>query len=125
VRVQAADEARILELAAALALAADHRDDLPAATDQLTEHPCGLVRQGPRLRPHGLGEAGDGSGVQPVGLGEPAGGAGEIADLARIDDRQGQAGGAERGSDGRLEAAGGLEHDQPRREPRQALGQGR
>ena len=61
--------------------------------------------------------------IQPIGLGEPAGGAGEVADLAGIDRGQGQLCGGERGGDGHLEAAGGLEHDKARGELGQALDQ--
>jgi hypothetical protein len=58
-----------------------------------------------------LGEQRDRLGVEPVGLGEPAGGAGEGADPVRVDDGERQPGAGERGGDGDLEAAGGLEHD--------------
>jgi hypothetical protein len=59
-----------------------------------------------------LGEARDQLGIQPIGRGEAADGAGEGADLGRIDDRERQAGGGDRGRAGDLEAAGRLEHDQ-------------
>ena len=124
-RFHAADEVRVLELAATLAFAADHLDDLPAPGDQFAEPTRGFVRQRPRLRLDGLGEARDRLRVQPIGLGQPAGGAGEVADLARVDDHQRQAGGAECRGDGRLEAARGFEQDELRRQPRQALGQSR
>jgi hypothetical protein len=83
------------------------------------------IRQRPWLRPHRLGEARDRFGVQAIGLGEPPGGAGEVADLARVDDHQRQAGGAERRGDGRLKAPGGLKHDQPRGKRGEAVGQRR
>ena len=123
--IDAADQLGVAQLAAPLALAADHLDNLAPAGDQLAEVPRGLVRQRPRLRLHRLGEARDRLGVQPVGLGQPTGGAGEVADLARVDDHQRQARSAQRGGHGCLEAAGGLEHDQARGEPGQAFGQRR
>jgi hypothetical protein len=119
------DEARIAELAATLALAADHRDDPPAARDQPAEAARGLVRHGPRLRPHGLGGACDRLGVEPVGPGQPARGAGEVADPARVDDHRRRAGGAQRRSGRRLGAAGGLKHDQCRGELGEPFGQDR
>ncbi len=156
-RVHAPGEARVLELAPALALAADHLDQLPAAGDQLAEVPRGPVRQRPGLRPHGLsppvgpkgrrrtGSACDGLCVQPVGLGQPPCSPCDITDLALrrllapaiswtdrcascarwIDDHERQASGAQRGGYGRLEATSGLEHDQPRGEPGQPVGQRR
>ena len=51
-------------------------------------------------------------GVQPVGLGEASDGSGEVADLAGVDDGKRQAGAGQCRSDGALEAAGGLQHDQ-------------
>jgi hypothetical protein len=58
----------------------------------------------------------DRRGVDRIGLGQLAGGAGEIADLARIDHRQRQAGRGHRAGHDRLVAAGGLHCDQLRRQ---------
>jgi hypothetical protein len=49
-------------------------------------------------------EGGEHAGVEGVGLGEPPGGAGEVADLAGIDDRERQVGASEGGGHGQLEA---------------------
>ena len=59
-----------------------------------------------------LGEDGDDLRVQSVGLGEPPQGAGEVADLARVDHRQRQAGARQRSRHGQFEAAGGFQDDQ-------------
>jgi hypothetical protein len=83
------------------------------------------VRQGAHRRPHGFGEAGDRRGVQAVGLGQPTHGAGEGADLARVDDRDRQAGRGQGRGEADLHPAGGLEHDECRRERTQALDQRR
>ena len=69
----------------------------------------GIGRGSGRTR---FGEARDGLGIQPIGLGEPAGGAGEVADGGGLTTARGRLCGGERGGDGHLEAAGGLEHDQ-------------
>ena len=119
--LDAAGQLGVAELAAALALAADHLDQLPAPGDELAELPCGRVRQQPRLRPDRLGEAGDGLGIEAVGLGEPAGRTGEVADLARVDDGQRQPRRGQSGGDGGLEAARRLQHDQAWCGLRQAL----
>jgi hypothetical protein len=123
-RIDPADQLRRRELAAALALAADHLDDLAAAGDQLAERARRLVRQSAWLRLDRLGEPGDGFGIQPIRLRQTSGGAGEVADLARVDHRQGQPGCGERRSDRDLEAAGGFEHHEPRRHRRQPFHQG-
>ena len=82
-----------------------------------------MVREqgGQTLERGGLGGVGLGSvggakvgedfGVEPIGLGEQPAGAGEVADLARIEDADGQAVAVERGDQGVLVAAGGLAED--------------
>jgi hypothetical protein len=55
-----------------------------------------------------------GPGIERIGLGELAGGAGEVAELARIDHRQRQAGCGQGTGDHRFVAAGGRQHDQAR-----------
>ena len=55
---------------------------------------------------------GQDGGVDGVGLGELAGGAGEVADLTRVDDGDGDADGGEGGGDGHLESAGCFEDDE-------------
>ena len=123
VGVEPPDEPRVAELAAALALAADHLDQLAAAGDQLAERARRRVGHRPWFGPDRFGEAGDGLGIEPIGLGEPAGGAGEVPDLAGIDHGQRQLCGAERGGHRHLEAAGRFEHHQLWRDRRQALDQ--
>ena len=70
----------------ALALGADHLDDLPAARDEIGQQPRGLIGQRPRLGLGCLGEMGDHGGVDRIGLGALADRLGEGADLGRIDD---------------------------------------
>ena len=64
------------------------------------------------MRADALGKEGDHFGVDGVGLGELAERAGEVSDLARIDDGERQAGAGESGGDRGLEAASGFQHDQ-------------
>ena len=66
-------------------------------------------RKGPGLWSHAFGEKGDHLRVERVGLGQAAHRAGEVADLARVDDaeRQPDAGQGRRNS--RFEAAGRLQ----------------
>jgi hypothetical protein len=59
---------------AAVALHADHLDELAPAADQLGKPLRRLARQRPRPGAHGLGEMRDRRGVEPVRLGEPSGG---------------------------------------------------
>ena len=107
----------------AVLLHADHLDDLAAAGDELGEGLRVRVRHRPRLGPHALGEEGDRLGVEAVGLGEPPGGAGEVADLARVDDGERQAGAGQRRGDGDFETAGGLQHHEGGRQGPQLRGQ--
>jgi hypothetical protein len=70
VGVEVALQAWIPSLAAAVALGADHLDDLAPAGDQLGQ-PLRLgVGQRPGLRPDAFGEQRDRLGVEGVGLGE-------------------------------------------------------
>ena len=110
---------------APVALGHQHLEQLAPARHQGAQVAGGLVRQGPHGRPHRLGEAGDRLGVEAVGLGQPARGAREGAHLARVDDRDRQAGRGQGRGEADLQAAGGLEHDQRRREGGQALDQRR
>jgi len=108
---------------APVALGGEHLERLPPARHQRPQAAGGLVRQGPHRRPDRLGEAGDRLGVEPVGLGQPPHRAGEGAHLARVDDRDRQAGRGQGRREADLQAAGGLEHDQRRLEGEQALDQ--
>ena len=80
------DEPFVACASSAILLHADHLDDLASSRDQFAE-PLRLLRgDRPRLRTDFLGEDGDDLRVDRVGLGELAQGAGEVSDLARIDD---------------------------------------
>ena len=68
----------------------------------------------PGLGADGLGEVGQGLGVDPVGLGQAAGGLGEVAGLAGVDRGDRDLGDLQRGDQGQLQAAGGLDDDQGR-----------
>ena len=110
---------------AAVALGGEHLEQLAPARHQRPQAARRLVGQGPHGRPHRLGEAGDRLRVQAVGLRQPTYGAGEGAHLARVDDRDRQAGRGQGRREADLHAAGRLEHDQRRRERGQAADQGR
>jgi hypothetical protein len=110
---------------AAVALGDQHLEQLAPARHQGAQVAGGLVRQGSRGRPHRLGEAGDRLRVEPVGLGQPPRCAREGAHLARVDDRDRQAGRGQGRREADLHPAGGLEHDERRREGGQALDQRR
>ncbi len=79
------------------------------------------VRDGPGGRTNGVGEVGDCSGVETIGFGELAGRTGEIADLTRIDHRQGQVRRGERARNHGLVSPCRLERDQGGRKRAQAL----
>src|SRR3954453_22393503 len=108
-------------LGARCPLGYQHLEQLAPARHQGAQAAGGLVRQGSRGRPHRLGEAGDRLRVEAVGLRQPAGGAREGANLARIDDRDRQAGRGQGRREADLQPAGGLEHDERRRGGGQAL----
>jgi hypothetical protein len=110
---------------AAVALGHQHLEQLPATRHQRRQAAGGLVGQRPRGGSDRLGEMRDRLGVQAVGLGQAPHRAGEGAHLARVDDRDRQAGRGQGRRQPDLQAAGGLEHDQRRREGGQALDQRR
>ena len=74
-----------------------------------------------QLRLDAFGEQRQHLRVDGIGLGEAAERAGEVADLAWIDDDDGHVGGNEAGGDDAFEAAGGLEDDALEVEMAQAL----
>ncbi len=93
-----------------------HRDEL-ATTGQDRRQGCGFgVGEGARLRPNPLGEQREERRVEGVGLSQAAGGAGEVAYLARIDDRHRDAGCGQGSRARRLVAARRFEHDERRAE---------
>ena len=82
-------------MAAPLRLGRAVRDQLaPPAAEEL-EVLDGGAGLGPQRRPHRGREPRQHARVQPVGLGQDAVGAGEVASLARIDDDDWQASGAQ------------------------------
>ena len=121
--VEALDEPRLGQLPAAVSLGHDHLNDLPTTGDEFAERAGLRVGDGARGRAHLLGEAGDDLGIERIGLGQPSGGAREVADLPRVDNGQGQAGGGDRGGDRYLEPAGGFQHDELQRHAAEPLGE--
>ena len=98
-------------VAAPLLLGRAVRDQLaPAAAEEL-EVLDGGAGLGPQRGPHRGREPRQHARVQPVGLGQDAVGAGEVASLARIDDDDWQASGAQGGDHGPLVATAGFQHD--------------
>ena len=86
--------------------------ELVAAGNQITH---GLLRE--RRRRFGLDvvevdELSDDSGVDAVRLGQDAGGAGVVANVAGVEDDEGELGLSERVGEGTFVAAGGLEGDE-------------
>jgi hypothetical protein len=111
------------EPVAAVALGGHHLDDLAPPHDQFSQGLGRGVGQRARLGMDAFGEQGDRLGIERVGLGQPPERAGEVADLARVDHRQRQSRSGERRGHHRLEAAGGFQHHERRRQRRQALDQ--
>ena len=114
-------QARVGHALLALAFGADHLDDLPPAGDQIGQQPRRLVRQRPRLGLGRFGEVGDDRGIDRIGLGALPERLGEGADLGRIDDHDRQSGRRQRRRHDGLEAAGGLQRDDVRRQAAAAV----
>jgi hypothetical protein len=126
VGVDAALQPAIPGQAPPIGLGPEHLDQLTAAGDELAEALGVFARQRADDRAHGLGKASDDLDVQGVSLGEHPGGAGEIPDLAGVDDGDRQTGAGQGGRHGGLVAPRGFEDDQrgPQRlQPRPELGQ--
>jgi hypothetical protein len=70
-----------------------------------------LIGDGAGGRPHRFCEERDDPSIEGIGLGQLPGSAGEVADLARIDDGHGQAGARQRGRDGDFIPASGFEDE--------------
>ena len=68
----------------------DHDDELTPSRHQFGEPKREVIGHGAGRRMHGLGEVGDHCGIDGIGLGQPTNGAGELAHLARVDDRNRQ-----------------------------------
>jgi hypothetical protein len=120
VPVDGFQHARLTGETAAVFLSHDHLDDLPPARHEFAQRLGLAVGHAPRGRADGFGEVGDCEGVETIGLGELAGRAGEVADLTRIDHRQGQMRGGERACDHALVSARRLECDQHRTKRRRS-----
>jgi hypothetical protein len=118
-----------------LALGQHHRHELAPARDHRRQRL--LLRIGQRSDQAGqvvsthqhAGKLSEHAGVDAVGLGQPSHGLGEVACLARVDHRHGQARRLQRAGQRRLVAAGGLHHHQRhvqrlqrRRQRRMSLG---
>lgn len=94
------------------------------ATHKLGKVAALRFRQRPSRGSEALGEEGDYLSVECVGLGQPAHGSGVVADLARVDDAERQAGRCKRCSDARLEAASSFQDDEGNREVAEAAREG-
>ena len=90
----------------------EHVDQLLAPGHDRQQVRVRVIGQGPRRRPKALREQRQHAGVDRVRLGELAESFGEVAHLAGIDDRHGQAGQGQRRGDQRFVAAGRFEHYQ-------------
>ena len=119
--VDGLEDARLAGEATAVFLRHDHLDDLPPARHEFAQRLGFAVGHAPRGRAGGLGEVGDCGGVETIGLGELSGRAREVADLTRIDHRQGQMRGGKGACDHRLVSARRLERDQDGMKRAQAL----
>jgi uncharacterized protein (AIM24 family) len=96
----------------ALALGADHLDDLPPARNQVCKETRGFIGQRPRLGLGCLGEVGDDGCVDGICLCTLADRLGEGADLGRINDDDRQPCGSQGRSRNRFEASGGFQDDE-------------
>jgi len=121
--IQRVLDTRIAGLLQPVGLHADHLHHLATTADEIREAAAVGVGQRARFGADALGEQRDDLGVERVGLGQPPDGAGERADLPGIDHGQRQTGTGERCGDDQLEAAGGLQHDQRRRQTAQCVDQ--
>jgi len=97
--------------AEAVLLGGAHLDELASAGDKRRKHPLFLIRQRSDLRTHALGEERQDARVDPIRFGQAPAGFSEVARLPWIDHCHRQAGGAKRGGDGALIAAGRFEND--------------
>ena len=110
--VDAALQRPIPDQAPPIGFRPEHLDELTPAGHEFAEVLGLFGGQRPNGRAHGFGKAGDDVGVQRIGFGEGPRGAGEIPDLAGIDDRHRQVGAGQRGGHGGLIASGGFEDHQ-------------
>ena len=101
-------------MAALLLLGDARRDQLVPAAAKGLPPPLHLRGLGAPWGPHLRREARQHAGIQPIGLGQDAVGAGEVADLARIDADDRQAGRGQGGQHGPLVAAASFQHDADR-----------
>ena len=99
-----------------IALSGAHLDQLPASGDKRMEVGLEIIGERARGGWHARGEGGEDRRIAAVGFLEGAERAGEIPDLAGIDDGDRQARGGEGGGDADFIATGGLEDDHARLE---------
>ena len=95
-------------LAAPVGFHADHLDDLAPPTDEFGEVDPLRFPKRPCLWTHALGEKGDHLRVERVGLGQAAHRAGEVSDLARVNDTERQPNAGEGRRNSGFEAASRL-----------------
>jgi hypothetical protein len=95
----------------AVALCLTHIDELLATDDESLEFTLFVIRQTAWLGLDLGSEDGQQSSIDLVGLGESSGGFGEVSDLARVDDGDGDAPGHEAGGDPSFISSGGFDDD--------------
>ena len=101
-----------------------HVADLVAAGGERLQF-LGIFRGGRgRRRPHPFAEEGDRMGIQAIRFGEAVEGSGEVPDLPRIDDRNGDSDALEFLDQEAFESAGGFEADQSYALGQEVLSQG-
>lgn len=110
----AGDWPRRRGLREALPLGGEHLEQLPAARHQRRQGLRGGIGDGPRRRLHAQAEEREELGIDGIRLRAAADGVGKRADLAGIDDGDGQAGRRARGHQRRLVAPTGFQDDQRR-----------
>ena len=98
-------------LAAPVGFHADHLDDLAPPTDEFGEVDPLRFPKRPCLWMHALGEKGDHLRVERVGLGQAAHRAGEVSDLARVNDTERQPNASQGRRNSSFEAASRLQYN--------------
>lgn len=97
-------------------LGGHYGDDLGSSGEDRLKLPGFLIRKSPGEGLDSLGKMGEDPGIESIGFGELARGSGEVPTLSWVDYRNGDLCRSERGGDGTLEAAAGLQdHHSDRR----------
>jgi hypothetical protein len=102
-------QAAIAQQAAPIVLSPEHVDQLTSSSDELAQGVGLLIGHRPGARPYRFGKEGDEARIEGVGFGQLPGRPGEVADLAGIDDGDGDPGGGQGCRHGDFVAAGGLQ----------------